>query len=178
MKNIFLIAIIVLLIVIVGILAFWVVNNSKQISEKGVSTELPINNEASVPSKLSEQPNKAKFDEYFTKAYLAKLPAGSEFDPWKIIETKTFTAGEKFCTSLTMKKQIPANTLSTAVYDVNAKLNIEPRGGTFPQALGPAPGESAGPTIGCESLTQSVGEYEYKIYLNDIVVIVLPFEVR
>jgi len=121
---------------------------------------------------LSEQPNQGKFNEYFTAIYLAKLPAGAEFDPTKIIKTKAFTSGEQFCVNFDMKKQIPANTLSNAVYDVNAKQDIQPRMGAFPKALGP------GNSIGCEPLAQPTGKYEYKIYINNVLVSVLPFEIK
>lgn len=121
---------------------------------------------------LSEQPDQATYNEYFTAAYLAKLPAGAEFNPGKIVKTKIFTAGEQFCTSMDMKKQIPANTLSTAIYDVSEKKDAQPRMGTFPQALGP------GNSVGCEPMTETVGKYEYKIYINDVLAIVLPFEVK
>jgi hypothetical protein len=181
-KILYIVITILVFALIGGGLFFFLSNKSGENSVP--ATESPV----SVPSttvtenknepNLSEQPNQGKFNEYFIEAYLAKLPAGSEFDPFKIIKTKTFTAGEQFCISLTMKKQIPANTLSTAIYDVSARLDVQPRGGTFPQALGPVPGGSAGPTISCEPLMQSVGKYEYKVYMDDILVIVLPFEVK
>lgn len=185
MKNntiLYIIIIILVFALIVGGLFYFLGNKHREnsFSETGPSTSVPstIVTEDENESNLSEQPNKEKFNEYFTEAYLAKLPADSEFKPFEIIKTKTFTFGEQFCSSLTMKKQIPANTLSTAIYDVNAKIDAQPRGGKFPQALGPLPGGSAGPTIGCEPLIQSAGKYEYKVYLNDILVIVLPFEVK
>ena len=134
--------------------------------------------ETAVDNTLSEQPDKSKFNEYFTDIHLARLSAGVEFDPQKIIKTNIFTAGEQFCTSLDMKKQIPANTLSSAVYDVNAKQDAQPRGAAFPQALGPGPGQNMGNTVSCEPLAQTVGKYEDKIYINDVLVAVLPFEVK
>ena len=156
-KTLYIIIVILVLIIVGGIFFF----------SPNKSNNIPSDN-----SNLSEQPNKAKYDEYFTGAFLAKLPAGAKFDPFKIIKTNTFSAGEQFCTSLDMKKQIPANSLSSVVYDVNAKQNTQPRGGTFPQAMGP------GGTVGCENLSQSVGKYEDKIYINDDLVIILPFEVK
>ncbi|MDD4333194.1 MAG: hypothetical protein PHT51_03720 [Patescibacteria group bacterium] len=131
-----------------------------------------INSVAKIDEKLSEQPNKDKYDEFFSEVYIAKLPVGAEFNPWKIEKTKIFAAGEQFCTSMNIKKQIPADSLSTAIYDVNAKQDIKPRMGTFPQALGP------GNSTGCEPVIETGGKYEYKIYLGDIVVAVIPFEVK
>lgn len=130
----------------------------------------PTKNESDLT--LSEQPDQKKFEEYFTEIYLAKLPVGAEFNPLKIIKTKVFSAGEQFCTSINTKKQVLADTLSTAVYDVVAKQDVKPRMGTFPQAMGP------GNSTGCEPLSQSVGKYEFKIYIGDVLVSVLPFEVK
>ncbi len=121
---------------------------------------------------LSEQPDKVKFNEFFTSIFVAKLPVGAKFEPSKIVKTSVFSAGEQFCTSINMKKQVPADTLSSSVYDVSAKQDFQPRGGAFPQAMGP------GNSIGCESLSEPVGQYEYKIYLNDDLVAVMPFEVK
>lgn len=134
--------------------------------------------EAAADNTLSEQPDKSKFSEYFTNISLAKLPVGVEFDPRVIIKTKVFASSEQFCVNMDMKKQIPANTLSSAVYDVNAKQDTVPRSGAFPQALGPGPGENMGNTVSCAPLEQTVGKYEYKIYINESLVAVLPFEVK
>lgn len=181
-KILYIVIIILVFALIGGGLFFFLSNkpgeNSVPVTESPTSVPSTTATENENEMNLSEQPNQEKFNEYFIEAYLAKLPAGSEFNPWEIIKTKIFTAGEQFCTSLTMKKQIPANTLSTAIYDVSAKRDVQPRGGKFPQALGPVPGGSAGPSIGCEPLMQSVGKYEYKVYMDDILVIVLPFEVK
>jgi len=68
---------------------------------------------------LSEQPNQGKFNEYFTDFHLAKLPAGVEFNPFGIIRTSVFTAGEQFCTDMSIKKDIPAGNIGSAVYDIN-----------------------------------------------------------
>ncbi len=140
--------------------------------------ESSVQPEAAVDNTLSEQPDKNKFNEYFTNINLAKLPAGAEFDPQKIVKTKIFAAVEQFCINMDMIKQIPANTLSSAVYDVNAKQDAQPRSGTFPQALGPGLGQNMGNTVSCAPLEQAVGKYEYKIYINDSLVAVLPFEVK
>jgi hypothetical protein len=173
-NNKLLYIIIALLIIIIGGGAYFLFFGKNDIDTK--SGDQPENTSqapaASSDEELSEQPNQEKFNEYFTEAYLAKLPAGAEFNPWQTIKTKTFSAGEQFCTILTMKKQIPANTLSSVIYDINVKQDTQPRGGPFPQALGP------GGSTGCEPLSQPTGKYEYKIYLNDVLVIVLPFEVK
>jgi len=120
---------------------------------------------------LFERPNTEKFNEYFKEVYLAKLPAGAEFDPFGIIKTTTFTAGEKFCQSLSMKKDIPANSIGSEVYNITTGQIVQPKS-TFPQAL------QQGGSVGCEDLQYSVGKYEMKLYIDDILVAILPFEIK
>ncbi|MDD5290482.1 MAG: hypothetical protein PHT40_04845 [Patescibacteria group bacterium] len=163
-KLLYIIIVLLVLIIIGGGVFFF---TKKSADENGAPTA-----ENTTEANLSEQPNQAKFNEYFTNAFIAKLPVGAEFNPRKIIKTNVLAAGEQFCTSMDMKKQIPASTLSSAIYDVNAKQDTQSRGGAFPQALGP------GNSIGCEPLSVPAGKYEYKIYLNDDLVINLPFEVK
>jgi len=163
--------VIALLVIIIAGGAFFFLNNKapgdgNQAMPSASVSETPAN------LNLSEQPNQAKFDEFFTAVWLAKLPVGAKFDPAKIKKTTAFSVGEQFCTSFNMKKQIPADTLTSAVYDTVAKKDVQPRGVAFPQALGP------GNSIGCESLAQGVGQYEFKMYLGDVLVSVIPFEVK
>lgn len=168
--------IIILLVVIIAGGAFFLFGNKLlNNKEEAGGQPMPSISSDATPSfnpDLSEQPNMAKYNEFFTSIFLAKLPAGAAFEPFKIVKTGTFNVGEQFCTSLNMKKQIPANTLSSAVYDVNEKQNIQPRAGAFPQAMGP------GNSTGCQPLSQIAGQYEYKIYINDDLIAVLPFEVK
>ena len=120
---------------------------------------------------LFERPNTEKFNEYLKEAYLAKLPAGAKFDPSGIIKTTTFTAGEKFCQSLSMKKDIPANSFGSEVYNIDTGEIVQSKS-TFPQAL------KQGGSVGCEDLQYSAGKYEMKLYIDDILVAILPFEVK
>lgn len=120
---------------------------------------------------LSEQPNKAKFDEYFTSAFLSKLPAEAEFNPFGVVKTKIFTSADQFCTSFEMKKTIPANSFSSAVYDKNNEEYAQPKS-VFPMEL------KKGGSIGCEPLSYTAGKYEFKIYIDNVLTAVLPFEVR
>jgi hypothetical protein len=121
---------------------------------------------------LSEQPDKAKYDEYFTEFYLGKLPLGTGANPSNLpIKTAVFTSEDQFCTVWTQKKDIPAGSISGAVYDTVAKKDFEPKT-AFPMAL------NAGGHMGSQPLTYPPGKYEYKIYIDDVLVIVLPFEVQ
>ncbi len=121
---------------------------------------------------LSEQPDKAKYDEYFTEFYLGKLPAGTDANPSNMpVKTTVFTSEDQFCTVWTQKKEIPAGSFSGAIYDTVAKKDFEPKT-AFPMAL------NSGGHMGSQPLTYPPGKYEYKIYIDDVLVIVIPFEVR
>jgi len=176
MNNKLLYVIIALLVIIIAGGAFlFFGGKAPDDKNQGIGQPTPsasVSETPSVDTNLSEQPNRVKFNEFFSSIYLAKLPAGAKFEPSKIIKTSNFVIGDQFCMSINMKKQVLANTFSSAVYDVDAKQEIQPRGGAFPQAMGP------GNSTGCQSLDQSAGKYEYKFYLNDDLVAVLPFEVK
>jgi len=58
---------------------------------------------------LSEQPDKAKYDEYFKDFYLGKLPIVKQVGPGNIPEkTTVFTSQDQFCTAGELKKTIPS----------------------------------------------------------------------
>jgi hypothetical protein len=122
---------------------------------------------------LSEQPDKTKYDEYFIEFYIGKLPLDKDANPSNIpIKTSVFIASvDKFCTVWTQKKEIPSGSLSSVIYDTNAKKDFQAKT-VFSMVL------SAGGHMGSESLGCPAGKYEYKIYIDNILVIVEPFEVR
>ena len=121
---------------------------------------------------LSEQPNQAKFNEYLTKASLGKLPANEEFSPFKVVATTVFTSADQFCSSLDIKKTIPSGNFSVAVYDTVKKDYFQPKA-VFPVEF------KKGGSVGCSgSLEYPAGKYEYKIYIDDVLAAVLPFEVK
>lgn len=167
--------IVVLLLVIVGGGAYWIGSGKNKPAVTDGSSQ-PVTEDVQPVSEqsqqvLSEQPNQQKFNEYFTEAAVAKLPVGVEFSPFAVQKTDTFVTGEKFCTTLSMKKKILAGTLATSVYDVNSKQVVQPKS-SFPQDVGP------GGSIGCEDLSWPVGKYEYKIYVDDVLAVVDLFEVK
>ncbi|MCL5073895.1 MAG: hypothetical protein M1308_23840 [Actinobacteria bacterium] len=121
---------------------------------------------------LSEQPDKAKFNEYFTEFYLGKLPKGTDANPSNVpIKTTVFTSEDQFCSVWTQKKDIPAGSLSGAIYDIVAQKDFEPKT-AFNMAI------SAGGHMGSQPLSYPPGKYEYKLYIDDVLVAVLPFEVK
>ena len=129
--------------------------------------------ETQATEQLSEQPNKAKYDEYFTEFYLFKLPIGTEMGASNPpVKTAVFiTSEDLFGSVMSVIKDIPAGSIAGAVYDTVAKKDFEPKT-AFPMAL------KASNYAGTQPLTYPPGKYEYKVYIDDVLVVVIPFEVR
>ncbi len=143
-------------------------------NKKTERTQLWIPKPTSSPKpQASEIPNTLKFNEYFSDFYLGKMDIG------KIIgtdgfptKTSTFTKGvDLFCTMMSVKKTIAAQHIANAIYDVTAKIYVKPKT-FFPAAL------AAGGNGGCDNLDQTPGKYESRIYIDDVLVAVFPFEVK
>lgn len=166
-KILYIIIAILVLIIIGGGLFFFLGNKPG----KNASVENSYTPAEESKENLSEQPDMAKFNEYFVSASLGKLPAGGQFDPFKVVKTKVFTSADQFCTSLEIKKTIKSGSIGVATYDVNKKEYIKPKT-VFPMEL------KSGGSVGCESLEFPAGKYENKIYIDDVLTIVLTFEVK
>lgn len=76
---------------------------------------------AAIPgNQLSELPNRAKYDEYFSGIYLGKMDIG------KVIGTDGFLPRinifikgvDLFCSMMSIKKTIPAGHIANIIYDV------------------------------------------------------------
>ncbi len=171
-SKILIVVIIILVIVIIGGAYWFLIHKSGTAPETG---NQPVGGQEATSETgegpLLEQPNKAKFDEYLTNAYLAKLPGGVPFSPWAVEKTKVFILSDQFCTSMDIKKDIATGTLATAVYDGVAEQDVQPKS-VFPMLI------RQGNTIGCEPLSYLAGKYEFKIYLDNVLAVVLPFEVK
>jgi hypothetical protein len=61
--------------------------------------------------------------------------------------------------------------LATAVYNTATKQDIEPKA-VFPVEL------KAGGSIGTQPLDLPTGKYEYKLYIDDVLAVNIPFEVK
>lgn len=166
-KTLYIIIAVLVLVIIVG--AVYLLSNRSGGDTRLGQPEVSGEPAATVP--LSEEPLVTKYDEYFSELYLGKLPKDAEFDPTKVSRSTVFGEGEQFCTVMTLTQQVPSGSFASAVYDVNAKQNVQPKS-SFPQKLGP------GGVTGCSSLEWSKGAYEQKVYIDDILVAVMPFEVK
>lgn len=182
MKN-FILGIVAAAVVIGGAYAIWNIAYQKGASSAPVAA--PVSAPAasqSLPAAtaLSEQPDQAVFNEYFSDVYLEKLPAGTSFSPGATVKTSIFnlSTGDKFCISVDALKKISSSMFGEAVYDPNAKSYVIPK-----RATG-GPGFQAGNNLGCEELLIGqnqylrAGNYEYKLYVNNILAAVLPFQVQ
>jgi hypothetical protein len=120
-----------------------------------------------VTSTLSEQPDTATYQKYFSDLGVGKMPAEVKNPPMDLQKNvSVFTAGDQICLYGTL---ILESQIRSAIYDVSAKKVI--REGGLPKPM-------MGGFAGWEPLDLPVGKYEYKIYVADILVGVFPFEVR
>lgn len=123
------------------------------------------------PGPLSEQPNGEKFNEYFNKISLGKLPFVAEPDISKLVKTNTFDTTSLLCVSADMKKTVVSDKLSYAIYDKDYQKYRTPKDRSPADLL-------MGDNLNCKPLEgYRVGEYEYKLYIDDALVAVLPFRV-
>lgn len=167
-----------ILVLLVFMLGFILTGCTAQNKTAAETTTLKTSTTASAETQsteqLSEQPDKAKYDEYFTDFYLGKLPRGKQVGPDNIpVKTAVFIASEdEFCPMGTLKKDIPSGSFYIAVYDTVAKKDFAPKT-VFPVALNVGGFGWADDPIGFPA-----GKYEYKVYIDDALVAVVPFEVR
>ncbi|MBI2588612.1 hypothetical protein HYW35_00145 [Candidatus Saccharibacteria bacterium] len=163
--------IIAVVIVIVGAGAWFVgKNNSKPSSTTATTSSTPS------PAATSEQPDKTLFNQYFSSFSLAKLANGKHISPPNDIPTDTTTfnsSTDQLCQNMIVLKQVPSGSLSSTIYSVATKQNAVPVA-VFPGELGPGQGTSSG----CGTLGVAAGRYEYKAYINNVLVVDIPFEVK
>jgi len=121
-------------------------------------------------SKLSEDPGKAAFEEYFSELGLGKLPAGGILPADLKKDENVFVSNgtDQIVIYGTLLKDAK---LSSVIYDVKTKNNV--RGKTeFPMVM------KKGGFAGSEPVNLYAGLFEYQIWLADKLVAVFPFEVR
>jgi len=118
-------------------------------------------------STLSEEPDRATFQKYFSDLGIGKMPDEVKNPPVDLQKNvSVFTAGDQICLYGTVILECQ---IRSAVYDVGAKKVV--REGGLPQPV-------EGGFAGWEPVDLPVGKYEYKIYVGDALVGVFPFEVR
>ena len=163
--------VIAVVIVIVGIGTWYVTKRSNNSNSTKTTTPADTSQTAT-----SEQPDKTLFNQYFSSFSLAKLANGKHISPPNDIpaDTTTFnSATDQLCQNIVVLKQIPSGSLSSTIYNVATKQNAAPVA-VFPGELGPGQGTSSG----CGTLGVTAGHYEYKAYINNVLVVDTPFEVK
>ncbi len=118
-----------------------------------------------IQTTLSEQPDMATFRKYFSELGIGKLPEDGKppLDLQK--NASVFAPGEKL---LLYGSAIQDITISSRYYNLETREAID--GGQFVQKAG---GFASGGT-----LSLPAGQYEYKVYVEQVLVGVFPFEVR
>jgi len=169
----FLVLLVVAVVVLAAIVYFSGLFGKKEaVAPTGGEPTSAEDNAPSGITSLSEQPNIGKFNEYFKTLYLGKIPAGQELGAGVVPQiTLVFKEGDQFCTVLEAKKTIPAGAYASALYDIDSKTYVKEKM-VFPEEF------PIGASAGCGELPAPAGKYEYKAYLNDVPVMVLPFEIK
>ncbi|MFC1789550.1 hypothetical protein ACFLYY_01080 [Patescibacteria group bacterium] len=167
-KKFIIVVILVIIVLIFG--GYYFLNKSN-------NTETPFlentqQEEEIITTTLSEEIDQSKQAEYLEEeAYLAKLPIGAEMNSLNAVETGVFGLNGQICIGFTLKKDVAPEMLATTLYDVSGKVEARVKS-VYPSGL------ESGKRFGCEELRLSVGNYEYKVYIEDSLVKIIPFEVK
>jgi hypothetical protein len=124
----------------------------------------------SVCSEFSEKPDQAMFKEYFSVLRLGKVTEWLKEGPPKFQETNIFKLGEQICLDATVLKDVKPE---GEIYNPYEEVVVVPR-------MAGGPGLKKGGNIGCSSMPAELSagkKYEYKVYIGNTLVAVLPFEV-
>jgi hypothetical protein len=151
-----------------------IVGSSQQITvtpDTGVNTPTATTPVAS----LSEQPDKATYDNYFLNQP-APMGIGKLTDtvPQELQQNVTvFAIGDQIVLYVNIIKECQQPRY--AIYDVRAMKVIKEGALSFPPMKS---GFDAVGFVSIDTLDIPVGKYEYKVYISDVFVAVFPFEVR
>jgi hypothetical protein len=124
---------------------------------------------STAPPTLSEQPDKATFAKYFSEMWIGRLPPGATSPADLERNVTVFAAGDNIYLSCsTLVPQVPMlakyyNVATQQSVTSNVGIPAQPKTGNF--------GSWA-------KLELSTGKYELKIYVDNVLVAVFPFEVR
>jgi len=119
------------------------------------------------PPALSEQPDKATFEKYFSEMGLGRLPTDGKL-PFDIQKNVTvFSLGDNLYLYGTVTQEVQ---ISARYYNVTTKEHVA--AGAPPVPLKPG-GFASGEIVNLTS-----GKYEYKVYVGDTLVAIFTFEVR
>jgi hypothetical protein len=131
-----------------------------------VTPDTSVNTPTATPpaATLSEQPDKATFQQYFSEMGLGITPSDAKSPQDIQRNVTTFTAEDYFTLYGTVIQEVQ---VSAKYYDVATKQS-----GNAPASLLKVGGFASSST-----LTLPLGKYEYKVYVANVLVAVFPFEV-
>jgi hypothetical protein len=123
---------------------------------------------STVPSStLSEQPDKAAFQKYFSEMGLGNTPADAKGPQDIQRNVTTFTAVDYITLYGTVIQEVQ---ISAKYYNVATKQSVDAPAPPTPLKVGGFASSS--------TLNLSPGKYEYKVFVGDVLVGIFPFEVR
>lgn len=128
---------------------------------------LPSPLPAAATPTLSEQPDTATFQKYFSEMGLGKMQADAKSPQDIQRNVAAFTAGDIFTLYGTVIQEVQ---ISAKYYDAATKQSADAPAPPTPLGVGGFASSS--------NFIPPVGKYEFKVYVGDILVAVFPFEVR
>jgi len=142
-----------------------IVGSSQQIT---VTPDTSVNTPtATTPAAtLSEQPDKATFQKYFSEMGLGRMPPDAKSPQDIQRNVTTFTAEDYFTLYGTVIQEVQ---VSAKYYDVATRQSADAPTSPTPLKVGGFASSS--------TLPLPVGKYEYKVYAANVLVAVFPFEV-
>ena len=140
----------------------------------GSSPQITVTPDASVntptattpAATLSEQPDKATFQQYFSEMGLGITPSDAKSPQDIQRNVTTFTAEDYFTLYATVIQEVQ---VSAKYYSIATKQSTDAPSPPMPLKVGGFASSS--------TLTLPVGKYEYKVYVANVLVAVFPFEV-
>jgi hypothetical protein len=164
---------IAVVVIAIGLAAWFVVTHNNKSDSSDTNTNSTITPTPTPTITTSEQPNLTKFKEFLSSFNLAKMAIGATISPPDSMpsNTNTFTASDQFCTNMNIKKTIPVGSYSYMIYNVSTKQN------DLTKTVSPNELKQGG-SSGCSTLEVSAGKYEYKAYIDDVLIVDQLFEVK
>lgn len=143
-----------------------ITNTPVTATEEPAETQSNVEEKTTAVPSSSEQPDEATFIKYFSELGLGKVPSGAQFPTGFEKNATVFTSGDQIgLYGNTLIECSPRN----IIYDTQAQKTV--REGGFPKPM-------EGGFAGAEALDLPTGKYEYKVYVDDTLVAVFPFEVK
>ncbi|HNY18927.1 MAG TPA: hypothetical protein PLQ28_06665 [Flexilinea sp.] len=137
-----------------------------KITDTPAATQSNVEEKTTSAPASSEQPDEAMFKKYFSELGLGKIPPGGQLPLGLEKNATVFTSGDQIGLYGNILVECSPRNI---IYDPQAQKTV--REGGFPKPM-------KGGFAGGEALDLPAGKYEYKVYVDDTLVAVFPFEVK